>query len=130
MTTVAARDGTGIAAREESDMGLKTGLTVENAMIAENEAIGGNETTGGNAMIEEGKSTGILDGDDDTAGHRDVRAVLRMRYNAPDNLYLRRTKRSRQSLMEKAKGQSHQWKNRSLTLGIRGGWQQRAIQLM
>lgn len=109
--TVAARDGTDIAAREETDMGLTSGLTVENATIEE-------------------KNTETLDEDDDTAGLRDARAVRRVGFNARSNPYLRRTKRSRRSHSHREKAQNHRWKNRSPILGIRAGWLQRAIQLM
>lgn len=109
--TVAARDGTDIAAREETGMGLKSGLIVENATIEE-------------------KNTETLDEDDDTAGLHDARAVRRVGFNARSNLYLRRTKRSRQSRREEEKAQNLRWKNRSPILGIRAGWQQRAIRLM
>ena len=98
-------------------MGQKTGLTVENATIEES------------VMIEEEKDTGTLDGDDDTAGHRDAHAVLHMRCNARDSLYLRRTKHLRRSRMEeKEKAQNRLWKNKSPTLVTQEGWLQRAIQ--
>lgn len=109
--TVTVRDVTDIAVREETDMHPpKSGLTVDESaeMTIEN--------------------MDLLDEGDDTARRHDARAVLPVQFNAQNNPFLRRMKRSHRS--HRGKAQNLRWKNRSPILGIRGGWLRRAIRLM
>lgn len=118
--TVTARDVTDIAVREETDMHpQKSGLTVDESaeMTIEDEST--------EIMIE---NMDLLDEGDDTARRHDARAVLPVQFNAQNNPFLRRMKRSHRS--HRGKAQNHRWKNRSPILGIRGGWLRRAIRLM